>query len=53
VGRLPAETGGGPTVPEMEQAGKAAGPSGIAGLPKTNLKGNGMPWLQKKGNPVF
>jgi hypothetical protein len=37
----------------MEQAGKAAGPSGIAGLPKTNLTGTGLPWLHKKGNPVF
>jgi len=26
VGRLPAVTGGGPTAPEMEQAGKATGP---------------------------
>ena len=26
MGRLPAVTGGGPTVPKMEQAGKATGP---------------------------
>jgi hypothetical protein len=34
VGRLPAVFGGGPTVPKKEQAGKATGPTGIAGLPK-------------------
>ena len=53
MGRLPAVTGGGPTVPETEQAGKAAGPTGIAGLPKTNLTGTGLPWLHNKDNPVF
>jgi hypothetical protein len=37
----------------MEQAGKATGPNGTAGLPKTDLKGTGLPWLHKKDNPVF
>jgi hypothetical protein len=34
VGRLPAIIGGGPASPETEWAGKATGPTGIAGLPK-------------------
>ena len=34
MGRLPAVVGGRPTVPGTEQAGKATGPTGIAGLPK-------------------
>jgi hypothetical protein len=37
----------------MEHAGKATGPTGTAGLPKSNLKGTGLPWLHKKGNSVF
>jgi hypothetical protein len=37
----------------MEQAGKATGPTGTAGLPKSNLTGTGLPWLHKKGAPVF
>jgi len=37
----------------MEQEGKATGPTGTAGLPKSNLTGTGLPWLHKKGNPVF
>jgi hypothetical protein len=36
VGRLPAVAGGRPTVPGREQAGKATGPTGIAGLPNGN-----------------
>ena len=53
MGRLPAVTGGGSTASKMEQEGKATGPSGTAGLPKSNLTGTGLPWLYKKGNPVF
>jgi hypothetical protein len=35
------------------QAGKAAGPTGTAGLPKSNLTGTGLSWLSQRGNPVF
>jgi diguanylate cyclase (GGDEF)-like protein len=38
VGRLPAVAGGRPTVPGTEQAGKATGPAGIAGLPNGKLR---------------
>ena len=34
MGRLPAVIGGGPAALKTEQAGKATGPTGIAGLPK-------------------
>jgi len=37
----------------MEQAGKATGPTGTAGLPKSNLPGTGLPWRHEKSNPVF
>jgi hypothetical protein len=53
VGRLPAVTGGGSAAPEKGRAGKAAGPTGTAGLPKLNLTGTGLPWLYQRGNPVF
>lgn len=39
MGRLPAVIGGGPTVPEMEQAGKATGPE-FSGQPGCRSKGD-------------
>ena len=40
-------------LPKMEQPGKATGPTGTAGLPKSDHTGTGLPWRHKKGNPVF
>ena len=53
MGRLPAVTGGGSAASKMEQPGKATGPTGTAGLPKSKFIATGLPWLHRKGNPVF
>jgi hypothetical protein len=53
VGRLPTVNGGRPAAQKKGGAGKAAGPFGTAGLPKSSLTGTGLPRLYQRGNPVF
>jgi hypothetical protein len=53
VGHLPTVKSGGSAAPKPEQPGKATGPNGTAGLPKSNPIATGLPWLHRRGNSVF